>query len=366
MKTRIETRTRHVPMTIGGVTHMVPEEYQVVLPVPPRDWDQAAAIILNVFTFFAIIASLFWTTTAVGGLLDRHAPAFSSYMAAAVFDVAWIGCMLAEWMARHNPDKAKPAGTGSYIALIISMIAVAYSGYVNGSTFTGLMEASVSPAAKGLWFIATNYHKVELDPQHQAWTQARAQDIGARKVLAHLNRQDARTRDQLAAFVAAQAASQATAYTVSQDPDSDSAKTRTRGRRRTDADSVLDVSMSVPEVCPDVLAGQSGVPESVPPTVPHTVPASKTSGSRSKRDQILVAADMLPSDATNVQIAELLSSQGISVSPKYVYNTLRNTPQNRVRPTDGTPVENSQAATQEPLPTAVHDDRHGGPHPGYL
>jgi hypothetical protein len=303
VKTRRETRSRPIPHTIEGTTYPVPDEYDITIPVPPRDWDLVTSHVVNTFTVIAIIASVAWTTTSIGDLLNRTAPAFAAYCAAAVFDLTWITCMAVEWMARHNRQKAALPRWGGHIALLIAMTAVTYHGKLTDSLATGIIGAFISLLAKGLWTIVIHHHDLRLDKKTQAWVDQRAQEVGAREVLAHLQRREARTREELAAYAALQAASraasQAPAYTVTRN-----ATGRPAQRVTPDEADVIPADDSMKTQ----LTGMKN--------------EMKTPQGVNKKNAILAASLTLPPDAAPAEIARLLTEQGIEVSTKYVYTVL--------------------------------------------
>ncbi|WP_328436930.1 protein transporter Sec31 [Streptomyces sp. NBC_00444] len=162
MKTRRITRERLVPHTLDGKTRMVSDEEVIEVPLPPRDWDQIGINVVTAIVALALLGCMGFSTASIGDLLSRVTPAPAAYGAAALFDLAWIGCSIIEWLARYTPDRAKKARTGGYVALAVAMGAVAAHGWIAGGVATGLVGAAASGLAKGLWAVALDYQAAPL------------------------------------------------------------------------------------------------------------------------------------------------------------------------------------------------------------
>lgn len=169
MKTRRITRERLVPHTLDGKTRMVPDEEVIDIPLPPRDWDQIGINVVTGIVTLALLGCMGFSTASIGDLLHRVTPAPAAYGAAALFDLAWIGCSIIEWLARYTPDRANKARVGGYIALAVAMGAVAAHGWIVGGVATGLVGAAASGLAKGLWAIALDYQAAPLNRRDAAF-----------------------------------------------------------------------------------------------------------------------------------------------------------------------------------------------------
>lgn len=169
MKTRRITRERLVPHTLDGKTRMVPDEEVIDIPLPPRDWDQIGINVVTGIVTLALLGCMGFSTASIGDLLHRVTPAPAAYGAAALFDLAWIGCSIIEWLARYTPDRANKARVGGYIALAVAMGAVAAHGWIVGGVATGLVGAAASGLAKGLWAIALDYQAAPLNSRDAAF-----------------------------------------------------------------------------------------------------------------------------------------------------------------------------------------------------
>lgn len=170
LRYRTETRTRLVPYSADGRnTELIEESYTVRVPIPPRDWDHIIRQALIVLTITLVAASVAWSTASIGALLALTAPAAVGYLAAVPFDAAWIGCMAAEWLARYDPQRAKAPRNAGHVALAIAMIAVFAHGYLTYGPWVGVIGASVSALAKGMWTMTMRTIARPLDHRTQQW-----------------------------------------------------------------------------------------------------------------------------------------------------------------------------------------------------
>ncbi|NED78902.1 protein transporter Sec31, partial [Streptomyces sp. SID11233] len=67
----------------AGDTRLVPEEYDVLVPVAPRDWDRTILRAVITATILTTVASIAWTTASIGGLLTTQVHPVIAYGAAA-------------------------------------------------------------------------------------------------------------------------------------------------------------------------------------------------------------------------------------------------------------------------------------------
>lgn len=183
MRTRTETRTRQVAHTVDGETELIEEEYKVHIPRPPRDWDSIGLAVVTASTALIVLASVGWSTTGIGDLLDRVAPAAAAYSAAGVFDLLWINCMILEWLARYDPERAQIHRRAGHSALAIAMAAVCAHGVLTDSITVGIVAAAVSALAKAGWTLTLREYARPLDPRTQAWLTRRQARIGAKLAL---------------------------------------------------------------------------------------------------------------------------------------------------------------------------------------
>jgi len=203
VKTRTVQRTQLVPHTIDGRTELVLDRYDVEVPVPPRDWDR---LVLGTVTGAAAVigaACVIWSTTAIGGLLDRIVIAPAAYAAAAVFDLVWLSCMALEWLARYDADRAKLPRRAGYVALAIAMAAVGAHGWVSGEIAIGCISAAVSGLAKTMWTVVLRHHAKPLDSRTQQWVDKQRAAAGGRLAMVAVRRELTRAESAVAAEQAA-------------------------------------------------------------------------------------------------------------------------------------------------------------------
>lgn len=189
MKSRTVLRTRAVPHTIGGKTHMVTEQYEVQVPVPPRDWDRIMLATVTGTAGLLVLVTVVWSTANIGDLLAHITVVGAAYAAAVAFDLAWIMCMVIEWLARYDRRRARMPRAAGHLALGIAMAAVAVHGWTEGQHAIGIIGAAVSGLVKGLWTVVLGFYAAPLDPRTQAWVEQQLAEAGARQALIPVQRQ---------------------------------------------------------------------------------------------------------------------------------------------------------------------------------
>ncbi|GAA4016097.1 protein transporter Sec31 [Streptomyces plumbiresistens] len=197
MKTRSEHRTRTVPKTIDGKTHDVTETYTVDVPVPPADRDAQALQAVTALAGLIVLGAVVWSTVAIGGLLALTSPVWVAYLIAFVFDAAWIGCLVLEWINRYDPERARTPRRAGWAALALSMGLIAAHGTVSGSLGVGLAGAAVSLVAKGFWHVVMRATGAELDPASAQWAAAERAEVHAELATVAVRRQLHRTRARI-------------------------------------------------------------------------------------------------------------------------------------------------------------------------
>lgn len=203
MRTRTIVETRKVPHTIDGKTALVDEPYNVHLPVPPRDWDRIVRTGVTIAAGIICVASIAWSTASIGALLNLTVAAAAAYAAAGVFDLVWIACMALEWLARYDPARAALPRRAGWVALGIAMAAVAIHGHVEGQLTIGLVGATVSGLAKGLWTLVLAQHATPLDDRTQQWVDIQRAEAGGRLAMVTIRRELTRADALVAAEEAA-------------------------------------------------------------------------------------------------------------------------------------------------------------------
>lgn len=197
-------RTRRVPVTINGRTHTVRETYDATVPVLPPDWERTLLRGTVTAAVLVVLASLAWTTASIGGLLALAVVPAIAYAAASVFDASWIVCMAAEWLARYDPDRARTARQAGWIALLVSMAAVLVHGWlIAGSPSAGIIGATVSLLAKGLWTVVMRLTSYPMDDLHRQWLAADRAEVGVELAVLRETRNLDRVRAAIAAERAA-------------------------------------------------------------------------------------------------------------------------------------------------------------------
>jgi hypothetical protein len=190
------TRTRMVQHTVDGRTHTIPEEYQVEVPVPPRDWDRALNAAVAIGTVALVTVSVAWSTASIGDLLSNAVTPVIAYAAAGIFDSTWIVAMALEWLCRYDQARARrPRITGN-IALAIAMGAVGTHGWISGNPAIGIVGGSISLMAKSVWYVVMRDKHRQLDPRTRAWLDHAESEVAAALALASRQRELARSRAQ--------------------------------------------------------------------------------------------------------------------------------------------------------------------------
>ncbi|MBT2508835.1 protein transporter Sec31 [Streptomyces sp. ISL-98] len=200
MKTRVETRTRQVLHTIDGIPELVDDEYDVIVPVPPRDWDHIVITSVLGIAGAMVAISVVWSTASIGDFLARAVVAPIAYLGAVAFGLAWISCMALEWHARYDPARARLPCTAGNIALLIEMGAVCAHGSVEDSLAVGVAGAVISAVAKGMWTVTLEHQARPMSPLTQKWFLKREEQMTARIALAARQRQLDRTEQHAAAL----------------------------------------------------------------------------------------------------------------------------------------------------------------------
>ncbi|RDG37505.1 protein transporter Sec31, partial [Streptomyces corynorhini] len=203
MKTRTVRRSRWVQHTEAGETRTVPDHYTEDVPVPPRDWDH----ILLKTTLAAAVGftgiSIVWSAVSGGGLLATTATPWVAYPVALAYDAAWITCLILEWLARHDPDRAALPRRIGYAALAIVMVVIYAHGHLAGQQVAGLAGAAISLIAKVLWALVLSQFSFELPARTRAWVRVSRAEIGAELAITQQRRQLERMRGQSRALQAA-------------------------------------------------------------------------------------------------------------------------------------------------------------------
>ncbi|MGW7473677.1 protein transporter Sec31 [Streptomyces cyaneofuscatus] len=203
VKYRPTIRQRLVPHTVDGKTRMVEEDYEAMVPVPPRDWDQAVTTAVTIAAALLVAVAVVWSVASIGDLLARAVVAPIAYLAATAFALAWVTCMALEWLARYDASRATGPRTVGNWALAADMAAVATHGYVEEALYVGLAGAAVSAVAKGMWSTVMRHQARPLPARTQKWLQDEEAEIAARLALGAATRHLARIEGQAAVYAPA-------------------------------------------------------------------------------------------------------------------------------------------------------------------
>lgn len=193
-----ETRYRAETTVIDGKPSTRNVPYEVLVPQPPRDWDE---LILRGVTGLAVgitTLAVIGTTASVGGQLTEILHPVISYGVGVVFTATWLACLGLEWVSRVDPQRARPARIGGWIALVISMLAVFSYGHDHGQDIAGGVGASIDLLAKGLWALLIHAHRVPLSEGIRHWLTDQEQEAAGTALLSgrltRLNRREAYQR----------------------------------------------------------------------------------------------------------------------------------------------------------------------------
>lgn len=197
------TKTRLTPFqpSPGAPVEYVPEPYTVEVP---RDWDRALLGAAITGTGLLLVLAVIWSTASIGPLLALGGVTpVIAYGVAGVFDLAWIICMLLEWLARYQPAKAAAPRKAGFAFLVVAMAAIGAHGGLAGhwqGLIVGLVGAAVSLVAKSVWSLTIRHAAQELSPVAQQWVARRQSAAGAELAMAAVGRQLARSNAHLTAY----------------------------------------------------------------------------------------------------------------------------------------------------------------------
>ncbi|MCR8947144.1 protein transporter Sec31 [Streptomyces sp. OUCMDZ-4982] len=197
---RPETRQRLVPHAVNGKTRLVEEDYEVMVPVPPRDWDQAVTTAVTAAAALLVTVAVVWSVASIGDLLARAVVAPIAYLAACAFALAWVTCMALEWLARYDAARAAAPRRAGNWALIADMAVVAAHGWVEEALYVGLAGAAVSALAKKMWSTVMAHQARPLPALTAQWLRDEEADISARLALGARTRHLARIESQAALY----------------------------------------------------------------------------------------------------------------------------------------------------------------------
>ncbi|WP_051743081.1 hypothetical protein [Kitasatospora sp. MBT66] len=190
MKLKFIEQTRHrlVARTHNGTTHQVREPYQVSIPKPPADWDARAIKGASILVLMLTMVSVVWSTYSIGHLLDGGV----GFLAAAVFDLAWLVNVLLEWLSRFDAEKRRFSQYLGWALLAATMGAILWEGLDAGSAGLAVVGAAVSAFAKVLWLGIMRFVERDLSPADREWVAQEVSAANAKMAIASVRRMSAR------------------------------------------------------------------------------------------------------------------------------------------------------------------------------
>ncbi|MCK9904278.1 hypothetical protein CC117_00740 [Parafrankia colletiae] len=204
MKYRIETEEYPDTHTVDGVTAPVARTRRIAVPVLPRDWDALAVRAVVGLVLALTLVSITWSTVSIAHLLDGT---WTAYLAASVFDLAWCAALGMAYLVRFRPDRRKVVDRVGWALLAVTVTAIGLEGYQSGGIAMACIGASVSIAAKALWWTLGHATRPELTADDAQWVAAQISNASAQLAVASVRRQVARAQDRAAAELLAMEAS---------------------------------------------------------------------------------------------------------------------------------------------------------------
>ncbi|MEU6168072.1 protein transporter Sec31 [Streptomyces tanashiensis] len=204
MRIRTERRERLVPHTIDGETKLVKDEYDVEVPLPPRDWDHIVLTGALAVVAVGLGIVIVWSTSSIGNLLVRtKVSEVVAYAAATGFSLGWIVCMALEWLARYDPAGVRRPRSAGHVFLAADMAAVCVHGWLADTFAVGVIGAVLSGGAKALYTLVLDHQAAPLDARTQQWVAIKRAEVGGRLALGAARRQLTRVESRAAAEEAA-------------------------------------------------------------------------------------------------------------------------------------------------------------------
>ncbi|WP_261562740.1 hypothetical protein [Frankia tisae] len=204
VKYKIETEKHTGSHTVDGVTVPVARSRQVAVPVLPRDLDVLAARAVVALVLVLTAVSIVWSTVSIAHLLQGDVTA---YLAGGVFDLAWCAALGMAFMVRFRPDRRAIVDRVGWALLAVTVSAIGVEGYRSGGLAMACVGASVSVAAKALWWTLGRVTRPELSPDDAQWVAAQISTASAQLAVASARRQVARAQDRATAELLAMEAS---------------------------------------------------------------------------------------------------------------------------------------------------------------
>ncbi|MFJ5037989.1 hypothetical protein [Streptomyces parvulus] len=181
---RTETRYRPVTTRVFGEEEIDYEPYDVDVPVPHRDWDGALMRLLLAVALGSTAVAVVWSTAGISSLLSLVVTTTGIAVAAAsLFELLWIVCLVAEWLMRGRPDRAKPMRIAGWVAVLVVVAAMVLDGVHKDQVAAGIVGGAVSLMAKGSWWVVFRVRHVELRRPIANALQRKLEDLAATEAL---------------------------------------------------------------------------------------------------------------------------------------------------------------------------------------
>ncbi len=196
MKYKIETEEYADTHAVDGVTAPVTRTRRVAVPVLPRDWDALAVRAVVGLVLALTVVSITWSTVSIAHLLNGT---WTAYLAGGVFDLAWCAALGMAYLVRFRPDRRAVVDLVGWALLAVTVTAIGLEGYRTGGLAMACIGASVSIAAKALWWTLGHATRPELTADDAQWVAAQISAASAQLAVASVRRQVARAQDRVTA-----------------------------------------------------------------------------------------------------------------------------------------------------------------------
>ncbi|MFJ6895650.1 hypothetical protein [Streptomyces hokutonensis] len=163
------------------------------------DVHRAVRRAVTAATVLVVGIALAWSVTSIGALLGLAAPTWVAYLAAGAFDLSWAVLMAAEWSMQYD-DRAKIPRVAGWLALAVSMTAIATEGQLHAGLWIGIIGAVISLLAKGLWTVMMMITAHPLSDESYQIVQQKRSRAGEELALTVVDRELIRIRQETAAL----------------------------------------------------------------------------------------------------------------------------------------------------------------------
>ncbi|MEU8764980.1 hypothetical protein [Streptomyces sp. NPDC048659] len=175
-------------VTRDGKTHRITKQVSKLVPVAPRNWDVIGLKVAGGVVLALTAVAIVWSTVSIGDLL-KGGP---GYAAAALFDAAWITCIILEVLARYDRKKRTWARSFGIVLVVLTAGAIFWHGFKADDIALAVVGAAVSVVAKVLWVAVLKHIDRDLDAEDAAWLEAETSKAALVLARAQVQRQVAR------------------------------------------------------------------------------------------------------------------------------------------------------------------------------